>query len=59
MNDEDQRFLESLEVPTDQWIAARERENERYAHPCDCADRGRCMCNGACSCHWMPSKGKP
>lgn len=49
----------SNEVSREQWLADREKENERAEHPCNDPNFRRCICEGACSCHWLPQKERP
>lgn len=35
-----------------EWHAAKDKEPETATHPCDAHSHEKCMCEGACSCHW-------
>jgi hypothetical protein len=51
-----QRLREADTISPEQWRAARERENERDTHACDVPDFKECVCQGACSCHWVAAR---
>ena len=38
------------------WTASKEAEPETATHPCDDWFYEKCMCKGACSCHWEQPK---
>jgi hypothetical protein len=39
-------------VTEEAWNLSKERERETDTHPCDHWHAPKCMCKGACSCHW-------
>jgi len=41
-----------VHVSRKSWRAARDREREDDIHPCGNYRAKRCMCKGACGCHW-------
>lgn len=45
-------------VTEEEWNIARDQEDVYAIHPCDHWLADKCMCKGACSCHWKESLKK-
>ena len=43
---------EPVRISQQEWEQDKAREKETETHPCDNADPDKCMCKGACGCHW-------
>jgi len=41
-----------IKISSIEWEQNKNSEIEIVTHPCDNADPDKCVCKGACSCHW-------